>query len=70
MAQRLVGRYHDEPVFDNDDWDADTRCPSCGLQSGERDEDHSKIGLPFFVCAQCGYSWNEAEDIMDWREDR
>jgi hypothetical protein len=70
MTQRLMGRYQGEAVFDNDDWDSDIRCPSCGLMAGEKDDDHSCIGLPCYSCAECGYVWSDPQDITDWREDR
>jgi DNA-directed RNA polymerase subunit RPC12/RpoP len=62
MAQRLVGRFHGEPVFDNDDWDSEARCPSCGLNAGEKDETHSNAGTQYFTCSACGHEWQENAD--------
>jgi len=63
MAQRLIGRYHGEPVYDNDDWDSETRCPSCGLMDGEKDETHSGVATQFFNCSACGYGWQNNADF-------
>lgn len=70
MAQRLVGRYQGEAAFDNDDWDSEIKCPSCGLRAGEKDDDHSSIGMPCYHCTECGYVWSDPCDISDWRQDR
>jgi uncharacterized Zn finger protein len=70
MAQRLIGRYQGEAVFDNDDWDSEIKCPSCGLNAGEKDGDHSSSGTLCYHCAECGYVWSEPCDIENWREER
>jgi hypothetical protein len=46
------------------------KCTQCGLMSGEKDEDHSKINVGEYHCTECQYSWQEVADIEDWREDR
>jgi transposase-like protein len=70
MVQRLVGRFHGEAVYDNDDWDSEIKCPSCGITAGEKDETHSGIQYQYFTCASCGYTWQNVADIPDWREER
>jgi len=69
MTVRQVGIYEGKPVFDDDEFDSEVKCPNCGINAGEKDETHSGKFQFYFTCEACGYFWQEVAEPYG-REER
>lgn len=67
---RQIGIYEGNPVIvEENEYDCDVKCPTCGCVAGERDEErHSPYGWGY-TCQACGYYWTEVEGYNEPTEE-
>jgi rubredoxin len=46
------------------------KCPDCGAMAGYPDEEHSNVWISLLTCDNCGYTWQEVNDMDDPKENR